>query len=306
MKAVILGNTKLNYSWFVLSYREGLKSNGVEVYDVDYKSNSLNGIKQVLIDIKPDYVFTHLTFHTSVNPTGRVLQMYRDVTTACGAKFIHTLNDARTEDRYMGDISNAIHMAFVGNTKVLHNGLAAWNIPVFFAPYSSLNYPKMSLPASDLMFKDPVFTGAPGAHKDRLQFLERIAKRIKILVFQTQSGVDLRHRTPELSASAKCILGLCTGYNVEGYIDVRPFQYLGTGACMIARKFKGMDAIIPPDLYFPINSYRADGVDLLIDHWNFIKKTNTRPLQERAFKYMQQHHSCKERMKFVLQMLKGY
>ena len=34
MKAVILGNTKLNYSWFVKTYREGLRKNGVEVYGI--------------------------------------------------------------------------------------------------------------------------------------------------------------------------------------------------------------------------------------------------------------------------------
>jgi len=305
MRAVILGNTKLNYSWFVLTYRQGLQSNGVEVFDVDYKSNSLGGIKQQLIDIKPDYVFTHLTFHTSVNPTGKVLQMYRDVTQACGAKFIHTCNDARGIDRYMGDISNVIHMAFVGNTELLQNGLAAWNIPVYYAPYSTLNYSKMANPAPDLMFKDPVFTGSPNSHKDRFEFLQRIARRIKILVFQTQSGNDLRKRTPELSASAKCILGLCTGYDVEGYIDVRPFQYLGTGACMIARKFKNMDAIIPEKYYYPINSYKAEGVDMLIDHWNRIQKEDTRPMQEKAFKFTQQQHSCKTRLKFVLDMLEG-
>ena len=45
------------------------------------------------------------------------------------------------------------------------------------------------------------------------------------------------------------ILGLCTGYDLDGYIDVRPFQYLGEGAVLIARKFLNMDNIIPPDLY---------------------------------------------------------
>ena len=303
MKAVLLGNTKLNYSWFILTYRQGLQRNGVQVYDIDYKSNSLANIKQMMIDIKADYCFTHLTFHTSVNPIGRVLQMYRDVTKAVGTKFIHTCNDARFQDRYMGDISNVIHMAFVGNLELLQTGLASWNIPVYFAPYSALCYDKMAKPAPDLMFKEPVFTGSVGSHGDRKQFIERIAKRVPIRVFQTQSQNDLRHRTPELSVSAKCILGLCTGYDVDGYIDVRPFQYMGAGACMISRKFMSMDAIIPPDLYYPITSYGSAGADQLIDHWNRIQKEDTTELRVKAFNYMQKHHSCKERMKLVLEKL---
>jgi hypothetical protein len=306
MKAVLLGNTRLNYSWFILSYRQGLRQNGVQVYDVDYKSNSIANLKKTLTDIKPDLVFTHLTFHTSVNPIGKVLQMYRDVTKATGAKFIHTCNDARTEDRYMGDISDVIHSAFVGSLDLLYSGLNAWDIPVYYAPYSSLCYEKMARPVDDLRFQDPVFTGSPTSHKDRHQFLERIAKRVPIRVFQTQSAGDLRNRTPELSASAKCILGLCTGYDVDGYIDVRPFQYLGTGACMIMRKFKNMDAIIPPELYYPLTSYGAEGADQFIDHWNKIQKTNTTELQQRAFKYMQQHHSCKVRIQYVLEKIKHH
>ena len=78
-KAVILGNTRLNYSWFVLTYRQGLRRNGWDVIDVDYKSQSLGMIRNTLIEIKPKYVFTHLSFHESVNNVGAVLQMYRDV-----------------------------------------------------------------------------------------------------------------------------------------------------------------------------------------------------------------------------------
>ena len=78
-KAVILGNTKLGYSWFVKTYKQGLQLNDCELYEIDYKSMKLSNIKSMLISLKADYVFTHLTFHTSVHPTDIVLQMYREV-----------------------------------------------------------------------------------------------------------------------------------------------------------------------------------------------------------------------------------
>jgi hypothetical protein len=96
----------------------------------------------------------------------------------------------------------------------------------------------MAEPVKDLMFKKPIFTGSPNSHKDRSQFIKKLQEIMPIKIVTTKSSENLRGRTPELSVSAKCILGLCTGYDIGGYIDVRPFQYLGTGACMIMRKFK--------------------------------------------------------------------
>jgi hypothetical protein len=126
---------------------------------------------------------------------------------------------------------------------------------------------------------------------------------MEIRTFQTQSGQDLRHRTPELSSSAKCILGLCTGYDINHYIDVRPFQYLGTGAFMIIRKFKGMDDIIPDNIYVSFDSYDDPYVvKLLFEEWSYLDTTSIR---NDAFNYIQIFHSCKERLRNVFRVLEG-
>ena len=296
MKAVILGNTKLGYSWFYLTYKQGLLLNGVDVVDIDYKSNSLNDIKNMLISLNPDIVFTHLSFHYRFRSTDIVLQMQRDVIKQTGCKFVHVVMDARKEDRYMGDISDAFHIAFVGNFEMLENCKNAWKIPVYYTPYSSLVYDSMGKQVKELMFQEAVFTGLPGIHTDRQQFLKKLSQKIPIKIFETQSGNDLRNRTLELSASAKCILGLCTGYEISGYIDVRPFQYLGAGACMIIRKFSNMDDLIPDNLYYPITSYANDGVMMAIDHYHRILREDTSLMQQAAFSYIQKFHSCKVRI----------
>lgn len=304
-KAAILGNTTLNYSWFVKTYREGLQKNGYHVTDIDYKSIRIDALYDILVKLKAEYVFTHLSFHAQVNPIQSVLQLYSDVNSKVGTKFIHTCNDARDSDRYMGDLRNAFHAAFVGSVSMVQKCPIAWGIPVFYAPYSSLCYSSMANPAKDLMFKEAVFTGSPGSHNDRRDFINALQQKIPVKIFHTQSGTDLRHRTPELSASAACILGLCTGYDVLGYIDVRPFQYLGTGACMIMRKFPGMESLIPDDMYYKIESYGADGVQEATEHYKSILGTNTRPMQQIVFDYIQQNHSCKVRLKYVLDKLEN-
>jgi hypothetical protein len=310
MKATILGNTNLNYSWFVLTYKQGLELLGYEVDCIDYKSNTLANIKNRLISTKPDYCFTHLTFHGHINPIDLVLQMYADVNKKVGTKFIHTLNDARHKDRYMNDISHAFHTAFVGNNACLDPCRKAWKIPVYLAPYSSLVYKNMAKPVPELSFNEPVFTGTPGAHgpgsgykDDRGKFIQMLQDRMPLKIFKTQSGQDLRHKTPELSVSAKCILGLCTGYDVDGYIDVRPFQYLGTGACMIMRKFKNMNKMIPDDLYYPFNDYKPQDADYVKETFDRIKTEDTTPMRKRAFDYIQQNHNCKIRIGEVLKRI---
>jgi len=308
MKAVILGNTKLGYSWFVLTFRQGLKLNGVDVIEIDYKSTPLAQIRTKILDIKPDFIFTHLSFHQHIYPTPAVLQLFKELKSKINVKIVHTCNDARTKDRYMGDLRGCFDAALVGSYPMVVHCVPAFKIPVFYVPYSSLTYDKMADIDPKLAFNIPIFTGSPGAHRtgwidNRAGFIESLQKIMPLKIFKTQSGEDLRKRTPELSVSAKCILGLCVGYEIDGYIDVRPFQYLGTGAFMIMRKFMNMDEIIPDDLYVPFDSYNDPYV--VKELWDEWKNKDTWKMREYAFDYMQFYHSSKTRIKSVLDILKG-
>jgi hypothetical protein len=311
MKAVILGNTKSPmgkpepYSWFVLTYTQGLRLNGVEVHYIDWKSNSLQNIKQKIISIKPDIVFTHLSFHFNLRPTETVLQLQRDIIKATGTRFIHVTMDARQDDRYMGNVSDAFHMAFVGNFEMLERGKKAWGIPAYYSPYASLNYDRMANIAPDLMFKQAIFTGGYATHPDRKNFLDRLSKRIPIKMFATQSAQDLRNRTPELSVSSKCILGLCTGYNIKGYNDVRFFQYLGTGACFIGRRFTNTRELFPDDVYWGFDGYGNDAVDKVSEFYQRSIIDDTTEMRKKAFDFVQKHHSAKVRMKDIVDAIYG-
>jgi hypothetical protein len=306
MKSVILGNTKLGYSWFYLTYKQGLELNGVETMDIDYKSTPLNDIKNKILQYKPDIIFTHLSFHSHIHPTNTVLEFFKNLKNKINVKVVHTCGDARTHDRYMGDLRGIFDIALVGTYPMVTNCSKAFKIPVFYVPYSSLTYKTRGKFCSDLAFDKPVFTGSPGAHRtgwadNRADFIERLQKIMPIKIIQTQSGEDLRKRTPELSASAKCILGLCVGYEIPGFMDVRPFQYLGTGAFMIMRKFNGMDQYIPDDLYIPFYDYNDPNV--VKELWEKYKKHDMFLMRKMAFEYLQLHHSSQKRIKAVLHLL---
>jgi hypothetical protein len=310
-KAVILGNTKSPmgrkepYSWFVLTYTQGLKLNNIDVHHVDYKSNSLKQIKNKIIDIKPDVVFTHLSFHSNLRPTHKVLQMQRDIIQACNPIFVHVMMDAYRDDRYMGDVSDAFHIAFVGNHEILERGRKAWNIPTHYSPYSALCYDEMAKPSKDLAFKEPIFTGSPYLHPDRSDFIRRLLKKIPLRIFQTQTGNDLRHRTPELSVSSSSILGLCTGYDITGYHNVRYWQFLGTGACLIARRFSNTKELIPDDLYFGFDGYTNGDVNKVIEYHKRSIKEDTTRMRVDAFNFIQKYHNCGGRIKDIIDVIEG-
>lgn len=311
MKAILLGNTRLNYSWFILTTRAGLKLNGYNVYEIDYKSTPLNIIRQKILDIKPDIIFTHLSFHNHIYPTETILQLFRDIKRQIDVKIVHTCQDCRTSDRYMNDLRGSFDFAFVGTEAMLKNCSNAFKIPVFYTLYSALPYDKMAEFDPSLAFRELVFTGSRNAHRNnydvnRADFLERLFKKVPMKFFQTQSGNDLRKKTPELSISCSSILGACVGYSKKyfGYFDVRYWQYMGTGACFIARRFTNRN-IIPDDLYWGFDSYDNNAIEQIKEYHQRSLKEDTMPMRIKAFNFIQKYHSCKQRIKDQLDCIEG-
>jgi hypothetical protein len=305
---MILGNVdskiQQSYSWFVRTTCDGLLHLGHEVVGVNYKKNTMPSIHDAIYRYKPDILFTHLTFHKH-HDVPDILNLFASVRKVMGTKIIHTLHDAKHEPRYRENISTAFDLALVGQTQNLAKFSNYWKIPAYYTPYTSMTYKKMGVPAREYSYTLPLFTGNPDSHRDRNVFIQRLKHYGDIKVIRTKSKNDLRNKTYRLSVSSACILGLCTGYNIGGYIDVRPFQYLGAGAFMICRKFKEMDKVIPPDLYIPFRSYSNKDAKYVIDthrKWLSIDKTSMR---KKAFEFIQKYHSSKVRMDNIIKVIEG-
>lgn len=303
--AAIYGNTKNNYSWFVLTHRQGLLLNNYDVLEIDSKITPIERARDILISKKPRYIFTHLTFHNQGQQLNRLLSMYHEVTRKAGSKWVHTCNDARKEDRAKIPLYTVFFAAFVGSRDMVTNGRKVWRIPTYYSAYSSLKQDSIASPVNKFKFTTPVFTGNPIIHEDRSKFIKLLGERMELKIMKTQSKQDLRHQTPELSASAKCILGLCTGYDVPFYIDVRPWQYLGAGAFMIIRKFQGMDEIIPDNLYIPFTGYSKKDADFVVSKFREYSKIDTSAIRTRAFNFIQKYHNSQIRMRNILNVLEG-
>ena len=310
LKICILGNTGEDpvkaYSWFVRTTADGMRRSGHEVIGIDWKSKTPDMMEIMLNLYKPDILFTHMTFHRQ-HPLGRMFQIFQDLRVKHNVIIIHTVQDAIYVPRYDGDVSFSFDIAFMGQTENLKNWSNYWKIPTFYWPYSSMYQEKMADVDPELCFDAPVFTGSHDLHPDRRDFITNLRKIMPIYIVKTNSPYNLRNKTAELSVSTSCILGLCTGYDIAGYMDVRPFQYLGAGAFMISRKFDGQEKYIPDNLYIPFYSY--DDPEEVLDHyieWES-KPKEKQKMKEKAFKYMQKYNNniirCNEALDNIMEVL---
>jgi hypothetical protein len=265
------------------------------VYGIDIRED-IGNIKKYADEVKPDYVFDHMSFRPEYQ---HLFQFYSDLRRK-GVKTIHVLGDAYLE-RYKGDLSKVFDLALLGKLRHLEKLQRHWKIPVYYCLYSTLYYKSMGKYVDSLAFKDLVFTGNPKIHSDRSKFLKELSSIMDLKIFKTQSKNDMRDMTLDLSYSSKAILGACTGYDVDGYIDVRPFQYLGAGACMIMRKFKNMDDVIPENLYYPFNSY--DNPHEVKEIFDSIPMSWEKRLD--SYLFMQKYHSSVKRVGDIISVIKG-
>ena len=191
MKICTLGNTNLGYSWYVLGIRDACKYLGHSLSEIDYRSNPPGLIARKLEEIKPDVLFTHLTFH-NIYPVGDILQVYRDIRKKFGTKVIHVLADARHEPRYNRSLEGAIDHAFVSQTHNLKKFQSYWKVPTHYWQYYCLSYEKMAKPSPDLMAMfspdRPIYTGSI-SHPDRIAYLNGLQRIMNIKIIRSNNFI---------------------------------------------------------------------------------------------------------------------
>lgn len=310
-RIVILGNTgkdiRKAYSWFVKTTYEGMTLNGHEVVGFDYKSHSIDQIRDFLFSYQPDILFTHLTMHKH-HDSFDMMDIFDSLRNLYDTKVIHTMQDARPNPRYSGDISHAFDLALVAQTENIEKFQKKWKIPVYYWPYSSLTYKDMGKYRPELDFKKPVFPGNPMSHPDRSAFIKKLQSVMDIKIIQTKSKDDIRDKTLNFAASSPCVLGLCTGYdkNIWGYNEVRCWQFMGAGSIMIMRDYECNKYIFPPNLYFGFDSYKDPKIVKSI--WNKIKRMSDKDkndMRKKAFDFIQSYHSSKVRMAQTIEVIEG-
>lgn len=306
-RVAVIGNLQREYSGFVLGVREGIIRNGHRFRGIDFRTTGFGQMEHLLKEFKPDYIFTHMILNESIGKTPQTLEILAKMRKKFGTRVIHTLQDARRTSRYPQDISVSVDMGLLNQTECLKDFENVWKVPCFYWPYATLYQKEMADPDPELSKYEFVYTGNmnPDLYKERTDFIIALRSKIKLHIFQTQEENDKRAVTAELSTSAKAILGVGLQYDIEGYIDVRPFQYGGAGAFLITHVYNGMDKVFDYGRHFI--TFEGYDVQNVIDLYNYYQEDlqKVKMIRKRVFEYVQKCHSWEIRVQDAIDTIEG-
>lgn len=307
LRIALIGNIIREYSAFVLGVRQGIFLLGHQYRGIDFRMSSIKFMTMLLEEFKPDYIFTHMILNEKIGKTPQTLDMLREIKEKFGTRVIHTMQDARDDSRYPHDISRGVDIGLLNQTQNLNRFEKTWKIPCYYWPYGCLKQDKIAEPVNKLEYKF-IYTGnvEKGIYEERTKFVFDIQDQIPGLkITKTQARGDLRSRTPELAASATAVLGVGLRYDIGGYIDVRPFQYLGAGALLITHEYKGMSRVFEYGKHLVVfNGYDVDTVKMLLEYYVENKEEATR-IRKDGFEYTQRCHNYTIRVGDVIDVLEG-
>jgi hypothetical protein len=301
LRIACLGDYDNYLSYFTYGVMEGSIRAGHLFRPVPFFNSSLLEIKKQILWFKPHILLTHMIFGCSnYYSQESVFQMLSELKNQ-GIFIAYHAGDARLNPRYKGDISRFADLGLLNQDNISYYS-SIWKIPVIRWPYMCLYQDRIADPIN--IFKCRVaFTGELGAgvHTERTEFIHRLIKTgIDVKLFPTQQSGNTRFQTAELAASADTVLGMQMERSLRGYLDVRPFQYIGAGAVYLHDKCPQMiDYFIAGEHYLEYDKNDPHSVCAILCSMDRHPEM-ARAIRENGFKYCQAKHSTKERVEQIV------
>jgi hypothetical protein len=271
---------------------------------------------------KPHILFCHMIFSENLTTLCRndepdkqirrenIHQTLSKIRRRWGTKVVYQEGDAKKDPRYPYPATEIIDLGLINNSLFkVYGGLL--KVPCIHWPYFALNQDEISIPDNSLRCQ-MAFTGnvsprgSSHLHYGRYEFIEKLKKRLEFKAFPNESLGNTRFLTADLAVSASTILGIQQGFNVVGYLDTRPFQYIGAGALYFHDKSPAMDLFFEEGKHYV--GYNRFDVDSVVEKYYYYMKDNRElgnKIREEGFRYVQAHHTAKHRVKMVIDILEG-
>lgn len=305
IRIATLGDWGRYFSYFLAGTQEGAILNGCLFRPIDIRQ-SKEHILKCLAEFRPHILFCHCIFGKIFRPQEQ-FELLSIIRRKYGTKVYYHLGDARTEPRYPHDISNFVDASLVNQTENLQKFSNIWGVPTYHWPYGCFSQKDIVEPINEFKH-DLVFTGrlGGGVHEGRTKFIKDLKSIFPSLIIYPNKGYpDTKLLTPEISSSSKAILGVCAGYNIGGYMDVRPYQYPGAGGVLFQRYYKGMDKVFKNKEH--LIWFTDDSPKEFLKLYN--ECINNKGLMEKVrvegFKFCQKYHSYKRRVKDIIDITFG-
>jgi hypothetical protein len=302
---VILGKWEQYLSYFLMGSFQGAFLNGALARDVSLDRGNINEIWEQINFFKPHAILAHTIFDR-VPHREQLFGLLRKAR-KFGAKVFYHAGDARPSPRFPQSISDIVDYALINHWPPMKD-YSIWKVPCVYWPYMALNQDEMSSPI-EIYKCDLAFTGGLAAnqhHTPRANFIKQLQNNISVKVFPTPETGNTRFQTPELSASAKAILGFQMGLDVTGYQDVRLWQYCGAGALYFHDTHPVVERFFRSGVHYI--GFERDNIQDFIDKYNYYVVNHPEEgnkIRQQAFEHTQKYHSSKERMYQVIRILEG-
>tara|TARA_Y100000310_G_C20617074_1_gene781197 strand:+ start:56 stop:1033 length:978 start_codon:yes stop_codon:yes gene_type:complete len=305
IRIATLGDWGRYFSYFLAGTQEGTILNGCLFRPIDIRIDP-SMIRNCIKEFRPDIMFCHCIFNNDI-PREKIFEILADTRKGIGTKIFYHMGDYRTEPRYPHNIQHIIDGGLVNHHgPTLNKFSKIWCIPTYYWPYGCF-YQKEIAGVNEEFAHPLVFTGRlklGGVHNQRTIFIDQIKKkRLKIKIYPNEKYPDTKLLTPEIAASSEAVLGVCTGYDRYGYIDVRPFQYPGAGAFLLQRYYKGMEKVFKQREHMVW--FDNDNPDNFVEIYNeWINHSEyTKVVRQQGFTFCQKHHSMKRRVEDVIKIV---
>lgn len=307
-RVVGLGNYIDYYSYFLYGIMEGTVQNNHLFRSVPLFGQSLTQVKQQVLWFKPHLILCHMIFNKQPHNMSTVFEMLRDFRKH-GIKIGYHAGDARPQPRYSGRIDHLVDFALC-NHNLMESYSNIWKIPCYYWPYQCLSQPDADFVDQVKIFKKQlVFTGSLQSnvhHAPRAAFINKLKSKMDIAVYPTPESGNTRFRTAEVAASANGVLGFQMGLDIPGYIDVRPWQYIGAGALYFHDSHGNIERFFRNKVHY-LSFKRDDVNDFLRTYDYYVNQFPEKAMEikRQGLEYGQKYHSSKERMAAVFSMLEG-
>jgi hypothetical protein len=248
---------------------------------------------------KPTLIWTHmLLWPPPGSPKVAELVAIMEGAAKRGVRIVIHDGDAKATTRHPKDISSWCSLALVNHAY----DRSAWKVPALRWPYFAQAQKAIAAPVEALrcgLFFAGTLGG--GIYAARTALLEAVRAR----------GVDLRlpalgentiDRTPEIAASSDAVIGFGRPEH-PGWVDTRVWQYAGAGGILVHDDVQGH--LEPWNHYVPYKSGSADSVVEALARFRKMTPSWQHTMRQRAFDYVQQHHSSVARVTQVLRTLEA-
>ena len=301
LRICILGDYDNYLSYYTYGALEGFIRAGHLCRPVPFFGHPISQIKQQILWFKPHIVCAHMLFGCSRHHSqDDVFSMLRDLKKQ-GIFIVYHNGDARKDPRYPNNISEIVDLGLLNQSNLKHYE-DIWKIPCIRWPYMCLYQKEIAKPVD--MYKCGIaFTGglaSHGVHAERTEFVHKLQDMgLPVQIFPTNETGNTRFQTAELAASSDMVLGMQMERQLAGYLDVRPFQYIGAGAVYLHDKCNQMSEYFLDGIHYWSYNHR-DPQSVKYVYELVTKKLDNEIIRISGFRYCQEKHSTLQRAEAIV------